>query len=864
MTNAIAGRCSRTMTVGTLTLTLMATLLVSSAPAMATDINVSAVDVSDDNLCSLPEAVDALNAASINGPCGPVSAGDTLQLTAQSPYVLSRTLELKKAVTITSVNGRAVIDGDGKVRLIIIEAAAAGTVLSNLRLTGGNTATDPANSTGGGIQAKGSVRIDNVIMDNNQASIGGAIYVDPVINVDDIVVAVNNSHITENIALFDGGGIESGATLIVEATTVSGNTAVNKAGGILNTGKLFLRRSTISGNSLTADPMSFASLGAGIYNRGSISVEQSTIAFNSPDGFFSEPGTDDVVEFKSSLLAKNIVSDCSSEGAIFSKGHNLVQNAAFGCAAFSQTTDLLGQDPLLQPLAEAGSGIPVHLVDPSGAAFGKGDHTGIDGAPVAVDQRGKPRRVGVGTEIGAVEMQCSDIATVSCSVGVGQCKQSGFFACDNDDEAVCDAEQGIAEPEACNGLDDDCNGLIDDNVEILCGTACELDADCGGEGGLVCEGGVCTAGCRSDEDCSVGQTCDPSGAGTCIASGEGEGEGGGEIAEPGTPGDPGDDLPESLPPFRFVSCASGDTGAEVLGLFAVALLWRPRSRRRRPGMAALVVMLTWATTATAQAPTATLTTAPTTAPTTAQKKAMRTLSMDLEHRNVSAEQAQLITGMVAVELSTYDALDVVAGADIRRAMALEGDKQSMGCSADASCLAEIADAMDAELVVFGEIGVLDGLTIINLNLYDPRAVQSVGRATVRSRGPGDLDTELGRGIRQMLEKTLVARGHALPSSMATSASLLPVAVAAGGGVVAAVGAFLVFFGLGTAREYQRLSDAYDNASSIDEKRDLQEKAEAAQDAYDNGGRIVVYGGGAMVVVGLAVGIGGTMWALQGE
>jgi hypothetical protein len=101
--------------------------------------------------------------------------------------------------------------------------------------------------------------------------------------------------------------------------------------------------------------------------------------------------------------------------------------------------------------------------------------------------------------------------------------------------------------------------------------------------------------------------------------------------------------------------------------------------------------------------------------------------------------------------------------------------------------------------------------------------------------------------------------------MATSASLLPVAVAASGGVVAAVGAVLVFFGLGTAREYQRLSDDYDNASSIDEKRSLLREAEAAQSSYDNdGGRIVVYGGGAMVVVGLAVGIGGTVWALQGE
>ncbi len=817
MIHALAGRCSRVMTVGlstlTLTLTLTATLLVSSAPAMATDINVVAVDLPDDNLCSLPEAVAALTFGSTASECGDVSGVDRLLLEEGASYLLGNQLVLQKPVTITSANGRAVIDGGGAVPLIRIEASAAGTVLSNLRLTGGNAGHNEApqpETLGGGLQVNGSVRIDNVIMDNNKADRGGAIHVFAQANVGDVEVTVINSHITGNHAFVAGGGIETRATLIVEATTVSGNTSGGETAGIYNTGILQLRRSTISGNKLINVPVMSASLGAGINNRGSMLVEQSTIAFNDPDGFRSDHQDTDVVEFKSSLLANNGDMDCSSSRNFASQGHNLVQKAV-GCASdFGASTDLVGQDPRLQPLAAINGGVPVHLVDPSGAAFGKGDDISIDGVVVAVDQRGKPRRVGE-PEIGAVEMQCSELGTVSCS-----------------------------------------------------GISCDFDADCGGEVGLVCEVGVCTAGCRSDEDCSGGQTCDPSGAGTCIASGEGEGEGegegGGEIGLPGTPGDPGDDLPEKLPPFRFVSCASGDTGAEVLGLFAVALLWRPRSRRRRPGMAALVVMLTWATTATAQAPT----TAPTTASTTAPKKAMRTLSMDLEHRNVSAEQAQLITGMVAVELSTYDALDVVAGADIRRAMALEGDKQSMGCSADASCLAEIADAMDAELVVFGEIGVLDGVTIINLNLYDPRAVQSVGRATVRSRGPGDLDSELGRGIRQLLEKILVARGHGLPSTMATSAPVVPIAVAAGGGVVAAVGAVLVFFGLDTAREYQRLSDAYVATDSVQVKRDLQEKAEAAQNAYDNGGSIVVFGGAAMVVVGLAVGIGGTVWALQGE
>jgi hypothetical protein len=246
---------------------------------------------------------------------------------------------------------------------------------------------------------------------------------------------------------------------------------------------------------------------------------------------------------------------------------------------------------------------------------------------------------------------------------------------------------------------------------------------------------------------------------------------------------------------------------------------------------------------------------------------MRVLSMDLEHRNLAPEQAQLITGMVTVELSTYDALDVISGADIRRAMALEGEKQSAGCTSDTSCLAEVANAFDAELVLFGEIGVLNATTVINLNLYDPRTVQTVGRTTVRAGSLDDLPDALRPALRTMLERPLAARGHALApaSTNAPVSSTAPAGrpswpwwLAGGGAVVAAVGGVVAVVGLGPAFAYQGLADQYAASDDDNDKRPLLQKAEAKQAEFDDGGRALFFSGvglGVVGIVGVVAGVG---------
>ncbi len=62
----------------------------------------------------------------------------------------------------------------------------------------------------------------------------------------------------------------------------------------------------------------------------------------------------------------------------------------------------------------------------------------------------------------------------ACSVGVGTCQRSGINQCSEDgSQVVCNAVEGAANNDICNGLDDDCDGRTDEGFVGL-NTACSV------------------------------------------------------------------------------------------------------------------------------------------------------------------------------------------------------------------------------------------------------------------------------------------------------------------------------------------------------------------------------------------------------
>ena len=167
--------------------------------------------------------------------------------------------------------------------------------------------------------------------------------------------------------------------------------------------------------------------------------------------------------------------------------------------------------------------------------------------------------------------------------------------------------------------------------------------------------------------------------------------------------------------------------------------------------------------------------------------------LDLDSSGVEAAQAELLNGVVAQTLAPFERLEVVTTGDIRRVADLEAQKQALGCDQD-SCLAEIAGALGAQYVIFGRVGQLDELILVQLNLFDADAAQPVAREEVRARSLDALVDRMGpattRLARSLLPATAVIEADMeRDGSAADSAggSVLTSAMRWGGAGLAGVG-----------------------------------------------------------------------------
>lgn len=143
----------------------------------------------------------------------------------------------------------------------------------------------------------------------------------------------------------------------------------------------------------------------------------------------------------------------------------------------------------------------------------------------------------------------------------------------------------------------------------------------------------------------------------------------------------------------------------------------------------------------------------------AKDERLKLIVLQLKGATLPAEQTGMISGLLAVMLSEYEAFEVLSDADVRRLVELEGEKQAMGCEADASCLAEIAGAMGARLVVFGEVGKLGSRYLLNLNLHDSRDAKSVGRAALTAPSLDALVEGLPSAVESLVTPFLQAEGR---------------------------------------------------------------------------------------------------------
>ena len=111
----------------------------------------------------------------------------------------------------------------------------------------------------------------------------------------------------------------------------------------------------------------------------------------------------------------------------------------------------------------------------------------------------------------------------------------------------------------------------------------------------------------------------------------------------------------------------------------------------------------------------------------------------------------IISSLVTANLANYEVLRLITSTDIKNMASLEAEKQTMGCDDETSCLAELAGAMDARYVIFGDVGQLGPLLILGLNLFDAREAKAVSRMVVQTKDLEDFPGKLEAGLKKFMK-----------------------------------------------------------------------------------------------------------------
>ncbi len=89
-----------------------------------------------------------------------------------------------------------------------------------------------------------------------------------------------------------------------------------------------------------------------------------------------------------------------------------------------------------------------------------------------------------------------------------------------------------------------------------------------------------------------------------------------------------------------------------------------------------------------------------------------------------SQQAVLaLTGRSDVHVTSY--------AELKSAMDFEGERATAGCDS-AACAAELAGALGADEVVFGDVTRIDKLLVVGISRYDAHSGKTLGREVVRA------------------------------------------------------------------------------------------------------------------------------------
>ena len=280
----------------------------------------------------------------------------------------------------------------------------------------------PGPGYGGGIANSGTLEISNSTISNNDGRFwGGGISNHGTVTITDSTVSDNAAGSKFTPGSGFGGGIsnQDHGTLTIRNSTISSNRTRGHTSGLGGGGigsgsgnaTLEISNSTISGNFAFLD-------GGGILNSGSLTITNSTFAYNSALPPFGGDIDNDggMLQIGNTILQANVngasIANFNS-GVVISNGYNLSSDSGGGF--LTAIGDQINTDPLLGPLQNNGGPTSTYELMPGSPAVNAGDPNFTP--PPFYDQRGPGfDRVRDGRiDIGSFELQGSVLTVTSAS-----------------------------------------------------------------------------------------------------------------------------------------------------------------------------------------------------------------------------------------------------------------------------------------------------------------------------------------------------------------------------------------------------------------------------------------------------------------
>ena len=340
---------------------------------------------------------------------GEIAITDDLTITGPGAAVITitksgaagRMLDINAGTPTVTISGLTFQGGDPATPGGAIAKAVGGALTIQTSVFTNNQTTGTFAGGGALYNRYGNLTIQNSTFSGNTGAGGGALYH----SYNGGSLLIQNSTFSGNTARRAGGALyATSGNVTIQNSTFSGNSAGRAGGALYSRDNLVIQNSTFSGNSAAGDGGAIF-----LYGGSTATISNSTITGNSTAT--GEGGAiilyNDTLNLASTIIANN--TDSGGANEIFDLGNSTVNatnsliQVATGFTFGTNTANIVGQNPLLGPLANNGGPTQTHALLSGSPAI----DTGSNPLALSFDQRGTgfARTVGAQTDIGAFEVQ---------------------------------------------------------------------------------------------------------------------------------------------------------------------------------------------------------------------------------------------------------------------------------------------------------------------------------------------------------------------------------------------------------------------------------------------------------------------------